>query len=351
MRRNGSESAPFEGPPRRILVIPLLLLLFSSSCESGPSNEVILYCSLDQIFSEKLIKAFEAETGIRVKAGYDTEAQKTTGLVNRLLGERNNPQCDVFWNNESVLTLHMKSEGILAPYVSPNATTIPSGFKDPDGYWTGLAARCRVLIYNTRKIKEADLPTSILDLTDPKWKGRFTVARPLAGTTRTHFAVLYDRLGKDAATKWFRDLKANVGKVAEGNARVMRMVASGDYEFGITDTDDANIAKQSGEPVDTLFLDQGEGQMGTLVIPNSVMLIKGGPNPENGQKLIDYILSVGVEEKLARSDSVQIPLHSDATAPANVVTLDSLRPMEVDFGRVAAIIEEATDILREIYLD
>lgn len=317
----------------------------------GGQNEVVLYCSLDQIFSEALVKDFEKQTGIKVLPVYDLEAQKTTGLVNRLIGEKNNPQCDVYWNNEVVLTMLLKNKGVLTPYVSPNAETIPSHFKDAEGYWTGLAARSRVLIYNTEKISKEEVPKSILELTDPKWKGRFTIARPLAGTTRTHAAVLFQKLGEEAAKKFFQDLKANVGKVEEGNARVMRTVSAGDYEFGLTDTDDANLAKKNGESVDIIFLDSKPEEMGTLVIPNSVMMIAGGPNPENAKKLIDYILSEQVEDRLAKGDSVQIPLHEGIQAPPGVVTLDQLHSMEVDFAKVAANVEPVTEFLRDLFLN
>ncbi len=332
-------------------VTAFVFALTLSGCGGGgEKNEVVLYCSLDQVFSETLIKEFEKQTGITVKAQYDQEATKTTGLVNRLIGEKDNPRCDVYWNNEIVLTVLLKNKGLLTPYVSSNAATIPATFKDQDGYWTGLAARSRVLIYNTNKIKKEDLPTSILDLTDPKWKDRFTIARPLAGTTRTHAAVLFEKLGKEKAEDYFRKLQASVGRGVDGNARVMRMVANGDYEFGLTDTDDANIARLNGDPVDITFLDSAPDQMGTLVIPNSVMMIKGGPNSENAKKLIDYILSNEVEEKLARGKSVQIPLHEGIVAPDEVVTLDEIHAMDIDFERVAEVIEPATEFLRDLFL-
>ena len=143
------------------------VLLWLVTVNLSVAEEVVIYTSLDQVFSEPVLQAFEKETGIRVKAVYDVEASKTTGLVNRLIAERPNPRADVFWNSEVGRTLVLKDKGVLTPYVSPSAADIPDQFKDAEGYWTGFGARARVLIYNKDLVPEDRLPVSIFDLTDP----------------------------------------------------------------------------------------------------------------------------------------------------------------------------------------
>jgi len=136
------------------------------------TDEVTIYVSTDRVFSEPILKAYEQKTGVKVNAVYDTEETKSTGLANKLLAEKNNPQADVFWSNEPVRTLVLKSRGALAPYKSPNADGIPGTFKDPETYWTGFSARIRVIVYNTNLVKPGDAPKSVYDLTEPKWKGQ-----------------------------------------------------------------------------------------------------------------------------------------------------------------------------------
>jgi iron(III) transport system substrate-binding protein len=140
------------------------------------TDQVTIYVSTDRVFSEPILKAYERKTGVKVNAVYDTEETKSTGLANRLLAEKNNPQADVFWSNEPAPTLVLKSRGALAPYKSPNVEGIPSTFKDHDGYWTGFSARIRVIVYNTNLVKPGDAPKSIYDLTEPKWKGQVAIA-------------------------------------------------------------------------------------------------------------------------------------------------------------------------------
>jgi len=267
----------------------LLIILLLCSC-SQPKNQVVIYTSLDQVFSEPILQAFEKETNIRVRAVYDVEATKTTGMVNRLIAEKTNPQADVFWNSEIARTIILKRKGILKSYVSPNAADIPEKFKDSSGYWTGFAARSRILIYNTNKLSASDLPKSIFDLTKQEWRGRCALANPLFGTTATHAAALFVYLGNERAEEFFRALKSNGIIMVDGNSTSRDRVQNGEIPIGFTDTDDAQVALFNQKPVDILFPDQGKGQIGTLFIPNTVCLIANSPNPENGKKLIDYLL-------------------------------------------------------------
>jgi len=318
-----------------------------------PAKQVAVYTSLDQIYSEPILNEFEKITGITVKAVYDTEATKTTGLVNRLIAEKNNPQADVFWNNEIARTIVLKNKGLLAPYVSSSAEDIPEQFKDSEGYWVGFAARARVIIFNTDLVNEADAPLSILDLTKDEWRGVVAIANPLFGTTATHAAALFELLGEEKAKKYFTDLKDNKVVIVDGNSIVRDQVADGELKVGLTDTDDANSAIEDGKPVKIIYPDQ-DG-IGTLVIPNTVSLVAGCRHPEEGKKLIDYLLSPGVEEKLANCRSVQMPLHPGVKAPKKVPAANSIITMgragsPLDFEKVADRIEETARYLQKEFI-
>src|SRR5262249_26300209 len=156
---------------------------------SGPEPPtVVVYVSHDQVFSEPIVKDFERDTGVKVRAIYDTEETKSTGAMNRLISEKNNPQADVYWANEPVRAEVLRQQGIAAPYVSPNAHGIPASFKDANGYWTGFAARARILIVNKNISTK---PDSMLAYADAQWRGKTVVANPLFGTTTTQIAALF----------------------------------------------------------------------------------------------------------------------------------------------------------------
>lgn len=312
-----------------ILVFCVIAFYFLLVHGGSASNEVVVYVAHDQDYSEPILKAFEEKTGIRVKTVYDTEATKTVGLVNRLIAEKSRPQADVFWNNEVSRTILLRNTGVLTPYKSPNAEDKPGIYRDGQGYWTGFAARARVIIYNTRLISEEDAPKSIFDLTNEKWKGKIGIANPLFGTTGSHVAAFFALWGDEKAEKYFRDLRENDLKVVESNGMVRDQVVAGDLYMGLTDTDDANDAIVEGKAVAMVFPDQGDNETGTLIIPNSVMLIKGSKNPGNGKRLIDYLLSREVEQKLSESKAMQMPLGRNVPHPENVPAVSKLKGMQV----------------------
>src|SRR5437773_7609177 len=149
----------------RKLVIAVTAALIAAAalslpgCFSKGRQSVVVYVSEDQVFSEPILKDFERETGITVKPVFDTEEAKSTGVMNRLLAEKNNPQADVYWANEPVRADVLRQQGISTPYKPAAASEIPDRFKDPQGYWTGFSARARLLVVN----KAASLrPASIL---------------------------------------------------------------------------------------------------------------------------------------------------------------------------------------------
>lgn len=306
---------------------------------------VVVYTALDEMYSRPILDDFTAETGILAQTVYDTEAAKTTGLVTRLIEEKGRPRADVFWNNEVAQTIVLKGKGVLQPYHSPAAKAFPERFKDVEGYWTGFAARGRVLIYNTNLTKTP--PTSIQAFVDPQWAGKAAIARPLFGTTATQASALFAFWGEDKAMAFFKGIEDNRVAILAGNASVRDAVARGDYAFGWTDTDDANGAVEDGLPVKWLFPDQ-DG-IGTLVIPNTVALTAGAPHPEAAKKLIDYLLSPAVEAKLAGLRSLQIPLNPQVQPPDNVPKLSSVKTMDVSFEAAAAQMERAMALLRGVF--
>ncbi|MBI1747879.1 MAG: extracellular solute-binding protein [Acidobacteria bacterium] len=310
------------------------------------AGEVVIYVSEDRVFAEPVLQEFERRMGLRVKAVYDTEETKSTGLANRLLAEKNRPQADAFWSNEPVRTIMLKRNGVLAPYASPNAAVIPGEFKDPEGYWTGFAVRSRVIVYNTKLVKPTEAPQSMFDLTDARWKGQVAMADPRFGSTSFHAAVLFVVLGDERASKYFSDLRVNDIKIVDGNSVVRQMVSRGEVKIGWTDTDDVLVAKKAGEPVEMVYTDQ-QG-LGVPILPNMVSLIKGGPHPKNGQKLIDYLLSPEVERMLAQSEAGQMPLHTGVEVPPYVRPVGSLKPMTFDYAAPAARVEAVVRRLQGI---
>ncbi len=316
----------------------LITIFILNGCKNN-TNEVVVYTTVDQIFSEPILKDFERETGIVVKALYDTEETKSTGVMNRLIAEKNNPTCDVFWSGDPIRNGVLQSKGITMAYQSEQTNLIPAIFKDQENHWIGFSARARVLIYNKRLISPDSLPRSIFDFTQPRFKEKFTIANPLFGTTTFQIAAIFNKLGNMEAEKWMNGILENGVIVATSNGDVKKRVMNGEVAFGLTDTDDAFEAKKESDEVDYIFMDQQEGGIGSLIMPNALSLIKNSPHGENGRIFINYMLSKEVEGKLAVS-CAQMPLIKGTKIPDNVPSLDNIKPMKIDYKRTSESLEK-----------
>jgi len=337
-----------------LILPPALIGVVGCGRGGGPANapprEVVVYTALDSAFSKPILEEFSRRTGIRVSPKFDVESTKTVGLANMIRAEKDRPRCDVFWNNEILNTLMLKTEGLLEPCDPPEAANYPEEWKDREKYWYGFAARARVLIVNTELVPAGVRPSSIRDLADPAFRGRTGIAKPLFGTTASHVACLFAAWGPEKATSYLDALKANDIQIHGGNKGCAEAVANGTCAFALTDTDDAIIEVEAGRPVRIVYPDQlGDGP-GTLFLPNTVSVVKGAPHPREAFELVNYLLSAEVEKRLAQGPSAQIPLNRTVGPVARVRGPSQIRAMRVDFQAAAAAFDAARRVVETRFL-
>ncbi len=325
------------GGRQAIWALGLVVLAGFSGCVGRAENEVVVYTALDREFSAPIFGAFHrhAEKQIQPVVKFDVESTKTVGLVNQIIAERDRPVADVFWNNEILHTIRLQRMGLLKPHAWQLEPGYPDEMRAKDGSWCGFAARARVLLVNTERLKSADeYPRSVEELADPKWKGRCAIARPLFGTTATHAAVIRELKGEEAARAWFTAVAGNA-VVLSGNKSVAVAVATGQVDWGLTDTDDAIVEQDQGRPVGIVFPDQATDQPGALRIPNTVAILAGAPHPVAAGRLADFLLTAAIEDRLAMGESSQLPISRAATHRPRVLPEQPVRWMRVDFEKAA----------------
>lgn len=331
-----------------VAAIVLSVLSGLHACGTG-QKPVVVYTSLDRHLSEPILAAWEDRTGVRLRAVYDVEASKTVGLANRIIAERERPRADVFWNSEVIHTIRLQREGLLAVLPDRLLRLRAPGQRSKQGYWIGFAGRLRVLIVNHDLAKTT--PSRLDDFTDPRWRRLAAFANPEFGTTGAHFSALFLLWGKDRFQAWVRAMKRNEVLMLPGNAQVRDYVARGGLAFGLTDSDDANAAIESGKSVRMVLPDQGAGRQGTLLIPNTLSILAGAPNPDAAAEFLEYLLSAAVEDRLAAAPGAQIPLGSTAAHPPNLPSLDTITLMSVDFEAVADAYADMLTAFRDAWSD
>jgi iron(III) transport system substrate-binding protein len=298
-----------------LALLPLLVLAASGSKE----KRVVVYCAQDQVYAEPIFKEFEKRTGIKIGAVFDSEAVKTVGLANRLLAERAHPRCDVFWGNEEMRARQLAAQDV---------------FRETNG-WAAFGYRSRRIVINTNRLTLASAPQSFLELTNSDWRGKIALAYPQFGTTATHFHALRQHWGDPLWLDWCRALAANRPLIVDGNSVVVKMVARGEALVGLTDSDDIADGEREGLPVTACPMNQA-----TLLIPNTVAVIRGAPNAHAGQSLFEYLQRRQVCDRLVAAGALEGFSPSEASGPT----------LRVDWTRLLADLEGTTAKLNAIFL-
>ncbi len=321
----------------------------TSALSNSDAREVVVYTSVDRNFSEPVFAAYEEVSGVKVLPVYDLEAAKTTGLVSRILAERPRPQADVWWNGEFAQTLELADAGALATYESPNAHGIPQAYRDPAGQWTGFGGRARVILVNTDLVAEGDEPDSIRDMVETPAPEMIGIASPVFGTAAAQAAALYAAWGAEEALAFYKAIADSGVQVLDGNGVVRDMVADGRLSWGLTDTDDACGALERGSPVKVVFPDQGPGEDGTLIVPNTVGLIDGAPHPDEGRALIDYLVAEQTTADLVEAGWFQVTLRPISTDNA-CLDAKNVRGMSVPLAEIGNQFSVAAEDLTGLFI-
>ncbi len=340
---------------------------------------MVVYCSVDETFALQILDAFEQSTGIDTRTVFDSEAGKTTGLVNRIRAERGRPRADVLFSGELFNTMALADEGLLAAYDSPAAADIPPRYRDPAHRWTAIGLRGRVLAYDPKRTSSDQLPDKWEELADPRFASRLALANPMFGTTRGHVAAMFACWGEKRARDFLTGLHDAGALIVDGNSSAVRAVIDGRADMCMTDTDDVWVAQHDGASLDLKYLDMGDG--GTLWIPSTVALIKGrrseGRRSEgrtqtfdlptsHARRLVDFLVSAETEAILARSRSRNVPVRPSLRRALGMETPivhqfsggardtqpHALHPLgsATSYAKIAAQLETSIRAVREILL-
>jgi len=280
---------------------------------------VVVYCAQDQVYAQPIFGDFEKATGLKVQAVYDNEAVKTVGLANRLLAERAHPRCDVFWGNEEMRTRQLAAQNV---------------FRETNG-WAAFGYRSRRIVFNTNHLSLESAPHSLLDLTNQTWRGKVAVAYPQFGTTAAHFHALRQLWGDKGWQLWCQALVNNKPFLLDGNSMVVKLVGRGEAWAGLTDSDDIADAQREGLPVAPCPRNEE-----TLLIPNTLGVIRASPHPEPAQRLFEYLQTPDVSARLIAAKALE----------GNSIGQTSERGLKVDWTLLLRDLEPVTEKLNQIFL-
>ncbi len=306
------------------------------------AGTLTLYNAQHEDLMKLLADDFTAKTGIKVEMrnGDDFE------LANQIVAEGDRSPADVFATENSPAMTLVANKGDFAKVDAATLANIPTQFSPKSGDWVGFAARSTVLAYNTKKLTEAQLPAGILDLADPKWKGKIGIS-PSGADFQAIVSAVLSLKGEAATETWLKGLKRNA-KIYQGNSTVMKAVNSGDIEAGVIyhyywfkDQD------ESGANSNNIKLDYfGHQDPGAFVSVSGAGVLKSSKHQKLAQKFVEYLTSIDGQKVLAESTAMEYSLNPKATPNPKLKPIADLDAPIVDIttlngAKVISLMQQA----------
>jgi iron(III) transport system substrate-binding protein len=305
----------------------------SPGSSDGPlaGQTITLYNGQHEQTTSALVKAFEAKTGVTVKVRDDDEDV----LAEQIEQEGSRSPADVFFTENTPPLARLDEKGLLAPIDADALAKVPAKYSAPDKNWAGVSARLSMLVYNTEDLKPADLPRSIYDLADPKWKGKLDIA-----PSETDFAPIVTSIaqhrGDAAAVAWLEAIKANAeGHQDPDNETLVANVNKGVTQLGVINHYYWYRLRQELGPdqMHSALATFANGDDGYLLNVSGIGVLKSSQHQAAAQAFVDFVLSAKGQKALVDSDSWEFPLGSGVTNPA-LPPLSSYHPRNFDLSQI-----------------
>jgi iron(III) transport system substrate-binding protein len=318
----------------------------SSTSASSSKAALTLYSGQHEQTTALLVKAFEKQTHIKVKVRFADEAT----LGSQILQEGGSSPADVFFTENTPVLELLREKGALAPVEQSTLAAVPNRYDSAQGDWVGVSARVSTLVYNTSKLKPAELPNSVLELAAAKWKGKVGFA-----PSETDFQPLVTAIekldGKAAAESWLKGLQSN-SKVYPDNETVVAQVNNGESELGpINHYYWFRLHDELGKSGTHSALHYyAAGDPGDLVNISGAAVLKSSSHQAEAQQLLAFLVSQAGQEQLAHSQSFEYPLRPGVSPaaglrPLSQIKANSLTPAELGDGSAPLAMEQRLGLL------
>jgi iron(III) transport system substrate-binding protein len=295
----------------------------------GDDADVTLYSGRSEALIQPLIDDFEKETGISVEVKYGS----TSELAALLAEEGEGTPADLFLAQDAGALGAVSDAGLLAPLPENVLAKVPAQFAADKGDWVGVSGRARVIVYNTDMVEESELPDSVLELTDEKWRGKVGWAPP-NGSFQAFMTAFRVAEGDEAATEWLEAMKANGVKDYPDNVSIVSAVAAGEIEVGLVNHYYLfGFLDDQGEGFKARNHYTAPGDIGSLVNVAGIGLLKGSAENAEAMRLLEYLLTPHAQEYFA-NETHEYPLVEGVAVDERLRPLSELEPPDIDLSQL-----------------
>ena len=322
------------GVGRFLLCLAVSLPAWGAGGRALSAESLTVYSGRSQKLVESLFKAFTERTGVRVRVRY----AKTAALANQLLEEGDRSPADLFFAQDSGALGAIAEKGLFRRLPDSLLAKVPVAYRSPRGDWIGISGRARVLSYSTTRLKESDLPESILELADPRWKGRIGLP-PTNASFQAFVTAMRVRVGDERTLRWLRGIVANRPKYYAKNTPTVKAIADGEIDLGLVNHYYLHrFLRKEGRnfPVRNYYFLNGD--IGALVNVAGAGILKSSRKPEFAERFVGFALSETGQEVFVRGNHEYPVAKGFRVDPTlGLKDLRSIRTPIIDLGRLTDV--------------
>jgi iron(III) transport system substrate-binding protein len=299
----------------------------SAAGDAGGDRQLTIYSGRDEALVKPLIDRFQRQTGIRVRVRYGETAE----LAATLREEGDRSPADVFFGQDAGALGALQQAGLLEMLPQRTLDEVSSRFRSAEGRWVGTSGRSRVLAYDERELSEDDLPRSVLDLTQPAWKGRVGWA-PTNASFQAFVTGLRRVEGDDGARRWLEDMQANDVKAFESNVVIRDAIAKGEVDTGLINhyyVLEAIAEEGDDYPVKLHFF--ADGDIGSLVNVAGAAVLESSERKPEARRFVDFLLGAEAQRYFA-NDTKEYPLAAGIEPDPVLPPLASIEQPDLDLS-------------------
>ena len=331
---------------RGVLLLVALAVLPACGEGAGAGDELVVYAGRNENLVRPLLERFARDSGVDVRVRY----AETAELLPTLLEEGKNTRADVFISQDAGALGELSLRGLLRRLPDDVTEVVEPRFRDPDGRWVGVTGRARVIAYNTERLKEEDVPDSVLEVTDPKWRGK--VGFPPTNASFVAFVTsLRETVGEDRTRAFLEGLKANDAKRFDNNVVTLDAVASGEIDLGLVNHYYLynEFKERPDAPVANHYPGQQEGGEGTFVNVAGVAVLANTDRAAAAERFVRFLLGPDAQS-FFRDETAEYPLRKGVGAIDELPPLGELRTIDVPLTRLGRDLEGTVELLKDVGL-
>jgi iron(III) transport system substrate-binding protein len=274
--------------------------------------------------TKALVAAFEKKTGITVHVRFGEDEE----LANQIVAEGSSSPADLLLTENSPPLVLLEEKQMLAKIAPSTYAKVPARYSSPTRAWVGIAGRATALVYNPKLVPASMLPSSILDLAKPAWKGKLAIA-PSEADFQPVVAAVIKLKGAARAESWLAGFKANA-KVYNDNEGIVAAVERGRVPAAIIDHYYWFRARATKSKLHYI----GHHDPGALIDVSGVAVLKSSKHAALAQRFVSFAVSKAGQRTLETGGDFEYPLASGVPAAPRLTPLARLAPPAINVAQL-----------------